>query len=133
MRTIALYSCLLIAGLILSQVLPGQMGDHAGTYRLIVQLATMAMLGFIMIHVGYEFDIDKRNTGQYGVDAVVAASAAALPWLFCALYFIFILGPAGAARESAAWTEALVAACFAAPTSAGVLFSMLGASGASVW
>lgn len=129
MRTIALYSCLLIAGLILSQVLPGQMGDHAGTYRLIVQLATMAMLGFIMIHVGYEFDIDKRNTGQYGVDAVVAASAAALPWLFCALYFIFILGPKGAARESAAWTEALVAACFAAPTSAGVLFSMLAAAG----
>ncbi len=129
MGKVLLFSMLLVAGLVLSQILPGAMGDHIGTYRLAVQLATMAMLGYIMIHVGYEFELDKSRPGQYAVDAAVAASAASLPWLFCSAYFVFVLGGAGAAGSYDAWKEALVAGCFAAPTSAGVLFSMLAAAG----
>jgi Kef-type K+ transport system membrane component KefB len=129
MRKVLIFSLLLMAGLVASQVLPGLMGGGLGAYKLVVQLATMVMLGFIMIHVGYEFDIDRRNMGQYGVDAAVASSAASLPWLFCAVYFIIMLGGPGAGREFDAWKEALVAGCFAAPTSAGVLFSMLAAAG----
>lgn len=129
MRTVLLYSILLIIGLVLSQFLPGHLGDALGGYRLAVQLATMTMLAFIMLHVGYEFDLDKRAPGQYGVDAAVAASAACLPWLFCAVYFVFALAPREALTDFAAWKEALIAGCFAAPTSAGVLFSMLAAAG----
>jgi Kef-type K+ transport system membrane component KefB len=86
---------------------------------------TMICLGFLMVHVGYEFDIDKRNVRQYAVDYGVAATAAAFPWLFCAAYFVW-------AMDAVGWTEALLAGRFAAPTSAGILFSMLAAAGLSV-
>ena len=50
-------------------------------------------------------------------------TAAGLPWITVALWFIFLLpNPLG-------WKEALVAARFAAPTSAGILFAMLEAAG----
>jgi len=59
MRRILLYSLLLIAGLVVSQFLGGQWD------RLITPL-TMFALAFIMIHVGYEVEIDKARPGQYG-------------------------------------------------------------------
>jgi len=91
----------------------------------------MWLLGFIMIHVGYEFEIDKSRPKSYAVDYGVAATAAGFPWIFCALYFVFVMGPPGGAANFDVWTESLLASRFAAPTSAGVLFSMLAAAGLS--
>jgi Kef-type K+ transport system membrane component KefB len=96
-----------------------------------LRLATMVALAFIMIHVGYEFELDKNNLRQYGWDYIVAMTAAAFPWIFVVLYFILVLLPAGAWHSWGAWTEALLAGRFAAPTSAGVLFAMLAAAGLS--
>jgi hypothetical protein len=81
--------------------------------------------------VGYEFEPDKTNLHQYGWDYMVAMTAAAFPWVFVVLYFIFVLLPAGAWGSWQAWVEALLAGRFAAPTSAGVLFAMLAAAGLS--
>ena len=39
----------------------------------------MAALAFIMIHVGYEFDINKRQIRSYGWDYVVAMTARCVP------------------------------------------------------
>lgn len=129
MRKVILYSVLLIFGLIGSQFLPGALGKGYEAAAHGVKVLTMIGLAFIMIHVGYEFEIDKSRLKEYGWDYVVAATAAAFPWLFCALYFIFVLNPPESWASWDAWKEMLLASRFAAPTSAGILFSMLAAAG----
>jgi Kef-type K+ transport system membrane component KefB len=110
-------------------VLPAIAGGHYGHAAHVITFLTMIALAFIMIHVGYEFDIDKSNLRQYGWDYVIAATAAAFPWIFCAAYFVVVLGPPDAVSSWLAWKQSLLTGRFAAPTSAGVLFSMLTAAG----
>jgi Kef-type K+ transport system membrane component KefB len=86
----------------------------------VVKLLTMFGLSFIMIHVGYEFELDKSNLKAYGWDYVVAATA--FPWIFCLLYFVFVLSPPELWSSWASWKDLMLASRFAAPTSAGVLF-----------
>jgi Kef-type K+ transport system membrane component KefB len=129
MRQVLFFSFLLIVGLVLSQFLPLWFGAYYGLAEHIVRVLTMVGLSFIMIHVGYEFDIDKSRLGQYGWDYIVAMTAAAFPWIFVALYFIYVMLPAELWSNWDAWKESLLSARFAAPTSAGVLFSMLAAAG----
>ena len=120
MTKVLLYSLLLVVGLIASQFL-------AGTSATAIKLGTMFCLAFIMIHVGYEFEIDKARPKQYAWDYLVAGPAAAFPWLFCAGYFVWVLG-------TDSWKDALLLARFSSPTSAGVLFAMLAAAGlATTW
>lgn len=134
MRKVLLYSVLLVVGLIGSQALPAVLGESYHAVGEVVALLTMVALSFIMIHVGYEFEIDKNNLRRYGWDYVVAATAAGFPWIFCAVYFIFVLSPPEDWGSWLKWKEALLEARFAAPTSAGVLFSMLAAAGlAATW
>jgi Kef-type K+ transport system membrane component KefB len=89
-----------------------------------ISILTMTFLAYIMIEVGMEFDIDKSRLGSYGVDYVIAMGAAAIPWLCATLYFwwLFDLG----------FKESLLVGRFAAPTSAGILFTMLAAAGLAV-
>ena len=131
MKKVLVFSLLLVAGVAGSQVLPGLAGESYGVISEIVTLLTMAGLSFIMIHVGYEFEIDKKNLRQYGWDYVVAMTAAAFPWIFVTAYFLFVMLPPDAWQTFDAWKETLLAGRFAAPTSAGVLFSMLAAAGLS--
>src|SRR5512144_251790 len=125
MKKVWIFSTLLIAGLTLSQVLPGVLSEQADAVRAAITFLTMVGLAFIMIHVGYEFDLDKSRLGELGWDYVVAMTAAAFPWVFVTLYVLLLLMPAGAWTTYDGWAETLLAARFAAPTSAGVLFSML--------
>lgn len=118
MKKILLYSLLLILGLVGSQFLGG-IGENW------IKWGTMFCLSFIMIHVGYEFEIDKSNPKQYAWDYIVAGTAAAFPWLLCAAYFVWVI-------EMDSWKDALLVARFSSPTSAGVLFSMLAAAGLSI-
>ena len=129
MKKVLVYSTLLVAGLAVSQMLPSLVGDSYAALADVIRVMTMIGLSFIMIHVGYEFDIDKSNLRQYGVDYLVAFTAATFPWLFVTLYFVFVLLPPDAWGQLQAWKETLLAGRFAAPTSAGVLFSMLLAAG----
>jgi len=116
----------LIVGLVLSQLAPEYLPPTVFFYyKQIVKLCTMFCLSFIMTHVGYEFDIDKSKKGQYGKDYLIAMTAAAFPWVFVAFWFVYCLGEG----QGLPWGQALIAARFASPTSAGILFSMLEASG----
>ena len=120
MARVLTYSVLLIVGMLLSQ-LPAI--DHLKPE---ISALTMIFLAYIMIQVGMEFEIDKGNLGKYAVDYVVAMAAAAVPWLTAAAYFwwFFQIGTA----------ESLLIGRFAAPTSAGILFTMLAAAGlAATW
>lgn len=134
MKKVLLFSALLVAGMVGSQLLPGLLGGHFPAVAHAIRLITTMALAFIMIHVGYEFEIDKSQLGRYGWDYLVAMTAAAFPWLFVCAYFIFVLLPGDAWNSVPAWKEALLASRFAAPTSAGVLFAMLAAAGlSSTW
>lgn len=115
MRLILIYSGLLILGMTFSQI------ANLEALRDLLTFLTMVCLSYIMLEVGLEFTLDKKRLKSYGWDYVVAATAAAFPWLFCAAYFlIFFEMP---------WKDALLLGRFAAPTSAGVLFAMLAAAG----
>lgn len=130
MGKVIAYSVLLVLGMVLSQLLPG-MVSNPGALEHVVQLLTFTALAFIMIHVGYEFDIDKRRKAQYATDFGIAMTAASFPWLLVSAYFVLVMGGPGAATSWDQWRDELLVGCFAAPTSAGVLFSMLAAAGLS--
>jgi Na+:H+ antiporter len=131
MKKVLLFSILLVLGMIGSQLLAGLTGGAYPLVREAIETLTMVALAFIMIHVGYEFDLDKSNLRQYGWDYVVAMTAAAIPWIFASTYFVFVMLPPNVWAEGQAWSESLLAGRFAAPTSAGVLFAMLAAAGLS--
>lgn len=132
MRKVALFSLLLILGMIGSQLLAGIAGEAYPQTRLAIQVLTMVGLAFIMIHVGYEFEIDKSNLRQYGWDYLVAMTAAAFPWIFASVYFVFFLLPSETWGLGQTWKESLLAGRFAASTSAGVKLAMLAAAGLAV-
>ncbi len=132
MKKVYILSFLLLFGLVLSQSMPLFIDNYSSLSHFI-KIGTMICLAFIMIHVGYEFEIRKDRIREYGYDYLIAFSAATLPWIFVTFYFVYILTPEPA-RTGQTWIESLLAARFAAPTSAGVLFSMLAAAGlASTW
>jgi hypothetical protein len=64
MRKVAVFSLLLIAGMVGAQLLPGLAGDVYVELLHGLRLATMVALAFIMIHVGYEFELDKTDLGR---------------------------------------------------------------------
>jgi Kef-type K+ transport system membrane component KefB len=120
MSRVLTYSVLLILGMVLSQL------PAVDDWKPQISALTMIFLAYIMIQVGLEFEIDKTNLRKYGVDYLVAMAAAAVPWLTAAAYFwwFFDIGTA----------ESLLIGRFAAPTSAGILFTMLAAAGlAATW
>ncbi len=132
MKKVYILSLLLLMGLLLSQALP-LLIDSYGHLSHFIKLGTMVCLAFIMIHVGYEFEIKKDSLKEYGYDYLIAFTSATLPWIFVAFYFVFVLIPTEV-QSGQTWVESLLAARFAAPTSAGVLFSMLAAAGlATTW
>ena len=114
-------------GLVLSQVLPMFMGESYAELKHMVEVALGICLAFIMINVGREFEIDKSNVKVYVKDYLVAMLAAALPWIFIAVYYILVVLPPDMWSSGAVWKESLLLSRFAAPTSAGILFSMLAA------
>ena len=120
---------MLMLGLILSQWLPMEMGEHYTTFREVIMLLLGICLAFIMINVGREFEVDRSNLKPYAIDYLVAMASAAAPWLLITVYFIFVLLPSDLWSSSAAWRETLLLSRFSAPTSAGILFAMLAALG----
>ncbi len=127
MKRVISFSLMLMVGLVLSQILPMFMGDSYAELKHMVEVALGICLAFIMINVGREFEIDKSNVRMYVKDYLVAMLAAALPWIFIAAYYIFALMPQEWWGVGDTWKETLLLSRFAAPTSAGILFSMLAA------
>lgn len=110
-----IFSLLLIGG-----ILVGQVFDFSNI-RCPLEFISSVCLAFIMVEVGLEFSADRRKIGSYGWDAVVASTAAFLPALLWFLYFVFVL--------NAPWRLSVLSGISSAPTSAGILFSMLMAAG----
>jgi len=64
MRKVLLFSVFLLLGLIGSQWLPGVVGPSYAFVSDMIRVLTMLGLSFIMIRVGYEFDLNKSNLKQ---------------------------------------------------------------------
>lgn len=130
MRKILLFSFFLILGLVASQTLPPAMGDTGYTaFKGVTDILLYICLAFIMINVGREFEVEKDKWRSYVSDYFIAMATAALPWLLVAVYYVFVLLPSSCYGDWDAWKESLLLSRFAAPTSAGILFTMLAAIG----
>ena len=129
MKKVLSFSAMLMLGLVLSQLLPGALGANYEHTREIIEVLLGVCLAFIMINVGREFEVDKSNIKSYAKDYLVAMLAAGMPWLLIATYYIFVLMPSDWYTNGAVWKESLLLSRFAAPTSAGILFTMLAAIG----
>ena len=127
MRKVLSFSLFLMLGLVASQLLPGLLGEAHAAFKTTTDLLLYICLAFIMINVGREFEIDKSRWRSYTADYFIAMATAALPWLLIALYYVFVLLPPTLWGDTAAWKENLLLSRFAAPTSAGILFTMLAA------
>lgn len=120
MKTVASYSLLMLCGIFFSQWL------DLSSYRYILNFCLIAILGYIMIEVGLEFTIQKNNLKSYGKDYLIAVTAATFPWILCSVYFWLFF--------NVDLSKAFIIGRFAAPTSAGILFTMLAAAGlATTW
>ncbi len=131
MRKVYTFSFLLIIGLILSQILPNLLGGNYPTIKEVNDALLYISLAFIMINVGREFEINKKQWSSYTIDYGVAMGAAAFPWIFVALYYLFAVAPPEMRiwENGDAWKETFLLSRYAAPTSAGILFTMLAAAG----
>ncbi|EOA48834.1 cation:proton antiporter [Bacteroides salyersiae] len=130
MRKVLSFSVFLVAGLVLSQSLPVLVGTEGiGAVRTVANILLYVCLSFIMINVGREFEVDKSRWKSYTQDYFIAMATAAMPWFLIALYYVFVLLPPEFWNSWEAWKENLLLSRFAAPTSAGILFTMLVAIG----
>ncbi len=129
MRKIALFSIFLILGLACSQTLPIVFGNATFSQtKPIFDSMLYVCLAFIMINVGREFELDKSHWRSYTTDYFIAMATAAAPWLLICFYYMILL-PSNYFTDWNAWKETLLLSRFAAPTSAGILFTMLAAAG----
>lgn len=129
MRKVLSFSAFLMVGLWVSQYLPVWSGGEYGTVKAVSNVFLYVCLGFIMINVGREFEVDKSRWQTYATDYSIAMATAAMPWLLIAIYYVFVLLPPDYWQSWEAWKENLLLSRFAAPTSAGILFTMLAAIG----
>lgn len=129
MKKVLSFSAFLMIGLVVSQFLPALAGDGYDSVKMVSGALLYVCLGFIMINVGREFDVDKSRWKSYAEDYLIAMATAAMPWFLIALYYMFVLLPSDLWGSWEAWKENLLLSRFAAPTSAGILFTMLAAIG----
>lgn len=118
-----------MAGLFVSQYLPVWAGGNYNAVKAVSNVLLYVCLSFIMINVGCEFEVDKSRWQTYAKDYGVAMATAAMPWFLIAIYYVFVLLPPEYWNSWEAWKENLLLSRFAAPTSAGILFTMLAAIG----
>lgn len=130
MRKVFLFSFLLIVGLVLSQIVPHLLGENFVNFKHGTDALLYISLAFIMINVGREFEINKKHWRSYTTDYFIAMGAAAFPWILVALYYLFAIFPTEMQiwNNSDAWKETFLLSRYAAPTSAGILFTMLAAA-----
>lgn len=129
MRKIVLFSLFLLLGLTGSQMLPSLLGpEHFAHLKPFFDGMLYVCLAYIMINVGREFELDKTQWKSYTADYFIAMATAAVPWLLICGYYIFLM-PAEYRGSWETWKETLLLSRFAAPTSAGILFTMLAAAG----
>jgi len=127
---ILVYSFLMCVGLAISQFIPQAEDDEFGFY---VRLPAGIALSYIIVHVGLDFEIVKWRLPTYALDFFVATSAALVPLLVVFGYLKYVCGShslphAWYVEEPLGTSQGLLLSVFSAPTSAGMLISMMEAA-----
>jgi hypothetical protein len=92
MKKILIFSLCLLSGLALSQFLPKALGAEVYPgFSAVAKFTLSVALAFIMINVGREFELDKKQWRSYSLDYYVAMMTAALPWIFVAVYYMALM------------------------------------------
>ena len=103
MRKVLSFSLFLMLGLVISQLLPGALGAGYASFKACSDTLLYVCLGFIMINVGREFEIDKSRVALLHEPTTSSPwPPRPLPWILIVLYYIFVLLPppsAGAAAK----------------------------------
>ena len=107
MKKILLFSFFLMLGLVVSQFLPAMVGEGYSSVKTVSNTLLYVCLAFIMINVGREFEMDKSRWRSYTEDYFIAMATAAFPWIFVALYYMFVLLPDIYWNSGEAWKEIL--------------------------
>ncbi len=128
MKKVLLFSFFLVLGLVFSQCLPVWLESSFDVIEKGIKTLMFVCLAFIMINVGREFELDKSCWKSYTAHYFIAMATAAVPWLLIAFYYMCLL-PSHLFWNWEACKENLLLSRFAAPTSAGILFTMLAAAG----
>lgn len=128
MKKVLLFSFFLVSGVVFSQCLPFWLDHSFPAVSRGIKTLMFICLAFIMINVGREFELNKKQWKSYAADYFIAMATAAAPWLLVACYYMYLL-PADLFWSWEACKENLLLSRFAAPTSAGILFTMLAAAG----
>ena len=68
MRKVLSFSAFLMMGLLVSQILPGAVGEGYTTIKSVSDVLLYICLSFIMINVGREFVMDKTRWKSYAED-----------------------------------------------------------------
>jgi Kef-type K+ transport system membrane component KefB len=100
----------------------------------VVGFLAMFCLSFIVIRIGYGFELTRdlpRLPRTYAWDCFVGTTTSVFPWFLCTVYFVLAMAPSELWGSSDLWREGVLLGRFAAPTSVGLLFSMLAAAGLS--
>ena len=90
MRKVLSFSAFLMMGLLVSQILPGAVGEGYTTIKSVSDVLLYICLSFIMINVGREFVMDKTRWKSYAEDYFIAMATAAMPWIIIVLV-VFVL------------------------------------------
>lgn len=109
------------------QCLPVWLGEAFLTAEKVAKTLMFVCLAFIMINVGREFELDKTKWRSYAADYFIAM--ATLPCPGYGRFLLYVLLACRLFGNWDAWKENLLLSRFAAPTSAGILFTMLAAAG----
>lgn len=115
MKLVYFLTVALIIGILFSQIFDL---EFIQTHLVI---GTDILLGYIMMEVGRDFVFDKKHYRSYIQDFTVATIAAIIPWILCFIYLWIVFYPL--------WKPTLFLSLFAAPTSSGILFTMLVSAG----
>ena len=95
MKKIFLFSFFLILGLVGSQSLPHAVGiELFNSAKFSLDSLLYVALSFIMINVGREFELNKKEWRSYTNDYFIAMATAAVPWVLVCMYFMYLM-PAG--------------------------------------
>ena len=70
MRKVLSFSLFLMLGLVISQLLPGALGAGYASFKTCSDTLLYVCLGFIMINVGREFEIDKSRWRSYTAETI---------------------------------------------------------------
>jgi len=127
---ILVYSFLMCLGLAISQFIPQALDDEFGFY---VRLPAGIALSYIIVHVGLDFEIVKWRLPTYAVDFFVATSAALIPLVVVFWYLKYVCGSHSLPEhwfipQALGTSQGLLLSVFSAPTSAGMLISMMEAA-----